>query len=314
MSETITDLEELRVFAAVAGRRSFVAAAAALAMPKATVSRKVQALEARLGSRLLHRTTRRVSLTESGAIFLERCADLEAAVVAAEDAVARLGARPRGTLRVTAPHGLARALITPGVPEFLRRYPEVRLWLTLKNETEDLVGKGVDVAITPWPVADAAHVARFLGFAEMGLYASPEYLARRGRPRRPEDLPDHSTLFNPGVAAARHAWTLRRSKRAVTVALSPALVANDNVPLHAAARGGCGIALLDHITTAADVSARALVRVLPGWSGPPAELRALYSSRTGLPPKVRVFLEFLAQRAKQVRMIAAEAPKPAPRF
>jgi DNA-binding transcriptional LysR family regulator len=209
---------------------------------------------------------------------------------------------------------LARALITPGVPEFLRRYPEVRLWLTLKNETEDLVGKGVDVAITPWPVADAAHVARFLGFAEMGLYASPEYLARRGRPRRPEDLPDHSTLFNPGVAAARHAWTLRRSKRAVTVALSPALVANDNVPLHAAARGGCGIALLDHITTAADVSARALVRVLPGWSGPPAELRALYSSRTGLPPKVRVFLEFLAQRAKQVRMIAAEAPKPAPRF
>ncbi len=308
MSETIRDLEELRVFAAVASRRSFVGAATTLGIPKATVSRKVQALEARLGARLLQRSTRRVSLTEAGSVFLDRCADVEAAVAAAEDALTRHGAVPRGTLRVTAPHGLAQALVMPGVPGFLARYPEIRLWLTVKNDTEDLVGKGQDVAITPWPVTDSNHVARALGSVDVGLYASPAYLARRGRPRVPADLSEHATLLHRGVGVAPTEWTLRRGDRVVHVPLAPVLVANDNGPLHAAARGDCGIALLDRVTTAAEVSSRALVRVLPEWAGPPITLRAVYASRVGLPPKLRVFLDFLAERARRLRMYAADAP------
>jgi LysR family transcriptional regulator for bpeEF and oprC len=312
MNETIQDLAELRVFAAVASRRSFVGAATALGIPKATVSRKVQALESRLGTRLLQRSTRRVSLTEAGAAFLERCADVEAAVAAAEDVVARLGAIPRGTLRVTAPHGLAQALVTPTIPEFLARYPEIRLWLTVKNETEDLVGKGADLVITPLPVADASHVVRTLGSVGVGLYASPSYLARRGRPRAPAELSEHATLVHRGTGVARHEWTLRRAERVVQVPLTPVLVVNDIGPLRVAARGGCGVALLDHVTTAADVASRRLVPVLREWSGPPVTLRALYASRVALPPKVRVFLEVLAARAGKIRAYAAEASPRAP--
>jgi DNA-binding transcriptional LysR family regulator len=305
MDETIQDLGELRVFVAVAARRSFVGAAAALGLPKATVSRKVQALESRLRTRLLQRSTRRVSLTEAGALFLERCADVDAAVAAAEDAVNRLGGTPRGTLRVTAPHGLAQAIVTPGIPEFLSQYPEIRLWLTVKNDSEDLIGKGTDLVITPWPVEDASHVARTLGSVGVGLYASPSYLARRGRPRGPAELSEHATLVHPGTRSASHEWTLRRGARVVQVPLTPVLVANDVGPLREAARGGSGIALLDHLTTAGDVASRALVPVLPGWSGPPVTFRALYASRVALPPKVRAFLEFLEERSRKARLLAA---------
>jgi DNA-binding transcriptional LysR family regulator len=308
MGEAITDLDEVRVFVAVAARHSFVRAAAALGMPKATVSRKVQALEARLGTRLLQRTTRRVSLTEAGALFYDRCMALEAAVADAEEAVARLGAAPRGTLRVSAPHGLAQALLTPAVPDFLARYPDIRLSLTIKNEVEELVGKGIDVALSPWPVGDSWHQARRLGSIEAGLFASPTYLERHGHPRRPEDLAEHATLVYAGVTPARHAWTLTRARQTVTVALAPVLVANDMGPLAAAARGGVGVALIDRVTTAADVASRALVRVLPGWAGPSLELRAIYASRVALPPKVRVFLDFMAERARRVRL---DAPEPA---
>jgi DNA-binding transcriptional LysR family regulator len=276
-------------------------------MPKATVSRKVQALEARLGARLVQRTTRRVSLTEAGALLYERCAAVEAAIAEAEDAVTRLGAEPRGILRVTAPHGLAQALLTPAVPDFLARYPEIQLWLTIKNEAEDLVGKGIDVALSPWPVADTGHMARSLGSLEMGLFASPRYLDQHGHPRRPEDLSNHATLVYSGTKPVRHTWTLTNAGRVMTVPLAPALVANDIGPLRAAARGGAGVAMLDRLTTAADVTSRALVRVLPRWAGPPSELRAIFASRVGLPPKVRVFLEFMAERARRVHLYAPEA-------
>jgi DNA-binding transcriptional LysR family regulator len=306
VAEAITDLEELRIFAAVASRGSFVRAAAALAMPTATVSRKVQALETRVGTRLLQRTTRRVSLTEAGALFYERCASVEAAVAEAEEAVTRVGAVPRGTLRVTAPHGLVQALITPVVSEFLARYPEIRLWLTIKNEYEELVGKGVDVALLPWPVSDSGFQVRRLGTVEMALFASPHYLERRGDPRQPEELAEHATLVYSGVTPARHAWTLTAGRQAVTVALAPALVANDLSPLREAARGGAGVAMIGIVTAAADVESGALVRVLPGWVGPPAELRAIYPSRVGLSPKVRVFLDFVAERARRVGLHVAE--------
>ena len=297
MHETALDLNEMRVFAAVAARRSFVGAARALRMPKATVSRKVQALEERLGARLLQRTTRRVSLTEVGAVFYERCARIEEEIAEAERAVDKLGARPRGTLRVTAPYTLAREALLPAVPEFLRRYPEIRLWLTLKNEPEDLVGRGVDVALSPWPLSDSSHAARLLGTAHSGLFASPAYLRRRGAPRSPADLPGHDVLlYSGGPGASRFEWTLRQGARSVVVPLAPVLVCNDATPLEAAAAAGAGILLATPLALSDRVRSKALVPVLPSWSGPDVEVRALFPTRTGMLPKVRVFVDFLVER------------------
>jgi DNA-binding transcriptional LysR family regulator len=247
-----------------------------------------------------------VALTEAGALFYERCAVVEAAVAEAEEAVARLGAVPTGMLRVTAPYGLAQALLTPALPEFLNRYPGVRLWLTIKNEPEELVGKGADVALSPWPVADSSHQARRLGAIETGLFASPRYLEAHGHPRRPEELARHTTLAYSGGTLTRLAWTLTRGREVVTVSLAPALVANDLGPLRAAALGGAGVAMIDRVTTAGDLVSQSLERVLPGWTGPPVELRAIYACPVALPPKVRVFIDFMAERTRRVLLHAGE--------
>jgi len=294
MSETF-DLNEMRVFSAVAARRSFVGAARALRMPKATVSRKVRALEERLGVRLLQRTTRRVSLTEVGSVFQERCARIEEEIADAEAAVGRYSDRPRGTLRVTAPYTLARDVLVPFLPEFLRRYPEVRVWLTLKNEPEDLVGRGADVALTPWPLADSSHAARLVASARTALFASPAYLARKGIPRAPEDLSEHDALlYAGGGQAPRFEWTLTKGGRSVTVAVAPVLVCNDMTPLLAAAVAGTGILHAFSPSVADPVTGAALTPVLAGWAGPSVDVRAVFPARSGLAPKVRVFLDFLA--------------------
>jgi DNA-binding transcriptional LysR family regulator len=309
MNETI-DLKELRAFAAVAARRSFVAAAAALRMPKATVSRKVQTLEARLGVRLLQRTTRRVSLTEAGAAFLEGCQAVEEALAEAEAVVERHGAAPRGVLRVTAPSSLVRLLVTPILPGFLARYPEVSVQLTLKNEVEDLVGKGVNVALSPWPPGDGRHLARVLGVVEQGCFASPDYLARHGEPRRPEDLARHRALHYDGGPGARPEWTLQRGRRAVTVPLRVAFVANAIPPLQDAAVAGVGIVMTWTTMLEGELRAGRLRRILPGWSGPPVTLRALYPSRVGMPPKVRVMLDYLVETTEPLRRPGRGAASP----
>lgn len=310
MYETALDLNEMRVFAAVAARRSFVGAALALRMPKATVSRKVKALEGRLGVRLLQRTTRRVSLTEAGSVFHERCTRIEEEIAEAERAVGKLGARPRGTLRVTAPYTLAREVLLPLVPGFLRLYPEIRLWLTLRNEPEDLVGRGVDVALSPWPVADSDHAARLLGTARSGLYASPAYLRRRGAPRAPADLAGHDALlYSGGAGPVRFEWTLRQGERTQVAPLAPVLVSNDATPLEAAAVAGAGILLASPLSLSDRIRSGALVPVLAGWAGPDVEVRALFPTRIGVLPKVRVFVDFLVERV--VPSLARPGARPA---
>jgi len=295
MNGTILDLNEMRVFLAVASRRSFVGAARMLRMPKATVSRKVKVLESRLGVRLLQRTTRRVSLTEVGDVFQERCARIEDEIADAEATVGAFREKPRGTLRITAPYTLARDVLVPTLPSFLTRYPELRVWLTLKNEPEDLVMRATDVALSPWPLADSSLATRLIGRVSSGYFASPAYLARRGRPRRPQDLSAHDALLYAGGGGPVHfEWTLARGERTATVPLSPILVCNDSAPLQAAALAGMGIVHAARVAVADLVRAKALAPVLGEWAGPDVEVRAVFPTRRYLLPKVRVFLDFLA--------------------
>jgi DNA-binding transcriptional LysR family regulator len=301
MNETIEssapDLNEMRVFGAVATRRSFVGAARALGMPKATVSRKVKALEDRLGVRLLQRTTRRVSVTEVGSAFLERCQRIEEEIADAQAVVGLFGGRPRGTLRVTAPYTVTREFLAPILPEFLSRYPEVRVLLMLRNEPLDLVGRGVDVALWPWALGDTSYATRLIARAQPSFFASPDYLRRRGRPARPEDLSSHDVLlYVGGGGTTRHEWTLHRGGRTVTVPVNPLLACNDLAPLRAAAVAGSGILLAPEVTVPEALRRKELVPVLPEWAGPVTEVRAVFPSRSGLAPKVRAFVDFLVER------------------
>ncbi|HET8723195.1 MAG TPA: LysR substrate-binding domain-containing protein [Anaeromyxobacteraceae bacterium] len=318
MRDTTPDLNDMRIFAAVGTARSFTGAGQKLGVPKATVSRRIRALEHRLGVRLLVRTTRKVSLTDAGRAFLERCLRIEEEVSDAEAAVRRLGSGPRGTLRVTAPYSLCRVLVLPFLPEFLRQYPEVRVALTLRNEPEDLVGRGAEVALTPWPVRTGGHATRLLGSMPTRLYASPAYLEHHGTPSAPHDLSQHPTLlYAGGGAPPRQSWTLTRGPRTETVPLFPALVCNDQTPLQAAALAGAGIVLSTRLLAEDAVRSGALVPVLPEWRGPPVEVRVVFPSRSALFPRARAFVDLLVRRAgppiaRAEEMAGAEG-EPAPR-
>src|SRR5262245_12668013 len=180
------DLNELVVFARVVQTGSFTAAAAALGMPKSTVSRKVSELEERLGSRLLQRTTRKLSLTDVGRTYFEYCARIVGEVEDAERAVSSLQETPRGLLRVTT--GINVTFLGPILSDFLKRYPEVRLEVLATGRVVDLVEERFDVGIRAGPLAESTLIARSLGNATWFHVASPEYLEKRGRPRAPADL------------------------------------------------------------------------------------------------------------------------------
>lgn len=293
------DLNEMLVFAAVASRGSFIGASRALGIPKATVSRKVQDLEERLGVRLLQRTTRRITLTEAGKAFHEHCLRIEAEVEDAETVVSHLRGTPRGLLRVSAPFTLANILLVPALPEFLARHPDVSVALTLRNDFEDLIKQGTDVALTVLPLPDSSYSARVLGRVALRLYAGSDYLRRKGTPETPQELAGHATLVLAALARPGSvSWTLGSKGRQVEVMLKPVLLANDQTPIQAALLAGSGIALAPEGMVRSEVAAGRVLPVLPDWSGPTLEVRAVYASKRGLLPRVRLFLDFLVEKAQ----------------
>lgn len=305
------------IFAAVASRGSFIGASRDLGVPKATVSRKVQDLENRLGVRLLQRTTRRMTLTEAGGAFHEHCLRIQEEVEDAEGAVSQIRGTPRGLLRVSAPFTLANILLVPALPEFLARHPAVSVALTLRNDFEDLIKQGTDVALTVLPLPDSSYSARVLARITLRLYANPDYLRRNGTPAAPGDLARHATLvFAPLTRPGSVSWTLESTGREVEVPLKPVLLANDAAPLQAALFAGSGIAMGAELMFSRDVAAGRLEPVLPEWSGPTLEARAVYASKRGLLPRVRLFLDFLVERTEAVlRTLPAqpEIVRPQPR-
>jgi DNA-binding transcriptional LysR family regulator len=287
------DLNEMVVFARVVQAGSFTAAAAALGMPKSTVSRKVSELEERLRSRLLQRTTRKLSLTDVGRTYYEYCARIVGEIEDAERAVSRLHEAPRGLLRVTAP--VNAAFLGPIVSDYLKRYPEVRIDLFCTARTVDLVEERFDLGIRAGTLADSTLVARSLGSATWFLVATPAYLKKRGRPRSPDDLKKHDgLLFGVGIEGA--SVRLENAEGAAHVALSVRLMVSDVDILHAVASSGQGVALLPAFRCVEDLRARRLERVLPDWKAPATPVHVVYPSTRHLSPKVKTFVEHLQQR------------------
>ena len=307
MNGTLPNLNELAVFGAVAGRRSFTGGARQLRLPKATVSRKVRGLEERLGVRLLQRTTRKVTLTEAGETLLARWQLIEEQLEQADAEVGRLRGTPRGLLRVAAPPTLMAEWVAPLAAQFLARHPGVRIELLARSEAVELVGRGADLAVTHGPQRDSTQVTRLLGTLPTGLYAARAYLARQGAPATPEALSEHATLFFASSPLAPREWRLTHGRREVTVPLSPRLTANDLRPLLAGLRAGTGVLLSPRLSVAAVLSAGEAVPVLPGWTPPPLELRVVFPSRRGLAPRVRLFVDLLSERGAA---LAASAGAP----
>ncbi len=285
-----SDLNEILVFANVVKAGSFVGAARALDMPKSTVSRKVSELEARLGARLLQRTTRRLGLTDVGHTFYEHARRVLAAVDEAERSVSRLQGVPRGLLRVTLPlnFGWFASVHTA----FLQRWPEVQIDLLCTDRVVDLVQEGFDVAIRVGQLADSTLVARSLGKLESYVVASPSFLERHGAPSEPAEL-EHTDCVVFGPDGNR--WTLTRGSDTTTVAARSRLMVNDFDFLETAARAGIGITLLPAFRCVEHLRAGRLRRVLPEWCTPSAPLHAVVPTTRHLSPATRAFLDHLQQ-------------------
>jgi DNA-binding transcriptional LysR family regulator len=279
------DLNDTAAFVAVARAGSFTQAAATLGLPKGTVSRQVARLERHLGARLLQRTTRQVALTDVGRAYYERCRHAVEAIVDAERLVADVKGTVTGTLRVATSFDFGRDWLSPWLPELRKRHPSLRIELELSQRKIDLLAENVDVA-------------RKLADSELLFCASPEYLAARGTPKTIEQLREHDllTLKRPNPSSAR--WRLLGPKGPVDVELDAWLEVTDLGVLRDVVRRGAGIGLCEVNSVAEDLRARTLRRVLPEYGLGGAGLWAVYPSTHHLSPKVRAFVDFVAELAR----------------
>ncbi len=287
------DLNEILVFTRVVQAGSFIAAARQLSMPKSTVSRRVSALEARLGARLLQRTTRSLRLTDVGRAYYQHALRVVAEAEEAELAVTHLQEVPRGKLRVTAP--LNFHYLGSVVTSFLARYPEMEVELVCSDRVVDLVSEGFDVAVRAGPMADSSLVARRIGVLRSYVVASPAYVERAGAPSSPEDLKDlDGIVFGAGSTGAR--WTLRREREVRAIDVRARMTANNLDFLVEAVIADLGVAMLPLHLCVSALRSGALQRLLPDWSSPDIVLHAVYPTARHLSPKVNAFLEHLAAR------------------
>jgi DNA-binding transcriptional LysR family regulator len=284
------DLNELVVFTRVVQAGSFTAAARRLNLPKSSVSRKVSDLEERIGARLLHRTTRKLALTDAGRLYFERAAPIVSDIEQVDQAVGELQAAPRGLLRVSAP--LSFALLWPMVASFLERYPEVRVELVCTDRVVNLVEEGFDVAIRAGRLVDSTLIGRRLGAIKRVLVASAGYLKSHPRLKSPADLENHPCIVFGSIPTPT-LWTLHFGQKKVEVRVAARLSTNDMDLMLEAARAGIGIAWLPEHLMAADLGQGRLKRVLADWSSPETPVHAVYPSARHLPPKVSVFVELL---------------------
>jgi DNA-binding transcriptional LysR family regulator len=291
------DLNDTLIFVKVVELGSFVSAAKALRLPKTTVSRKVQELETRLGAQLLHRTTRKLGLTEAGNVYYEHCQRIARELDEAESAVGQLQSGPRGWLRITAPYSLGTTWIAPLLGEFHARHPEVRVEMVLSNESLDLIEKEIDVALRIGNLPDSNLVARKLSVFRTQIYASPSYIERYGEPLHPDDLQHHRAL---AMQKSRHngsfLWTLNDGKREADFVIDPVIIANDPAPLRGALLCGEGLMLVSEVMIKAYAEHGLVQRVLGGWRGPDYDFNAVFPRGQVQSPKVRAFVDFLVER------------------
>jgi DNA-binding transcriptional LysR family regulator len=288
--------QALTAFARVVEAGSFAGAAERLAVSVSSVSRLVSDLEAHLGARLLNRTTRRLSLTETGQSFFERCVQLLADLEEAEVAVSSASIVPRGTLRLTCSATFGARHLAPAIAAFTARHPQIRFDVELSERVVDIVEEGFDLAVRVGAGGSQNLVGRLIGTTQIVCCAAPSYLARHGEPRDPLDLAGHVCLTYE-YAPSRNVWTFRgRDGAEQQVRITGPVHANNGRFNEALAAEGLGIAREPDFIIAPDVRAGRLKPILRRFEPPPLNIYVVYPSRRHLSAKVRAFADFLVER------------------
>lgn len=292
------DLNDLYYFAQVVEHGGFAPAGRALHIPKSKLSRRVAALEDRLGVRLLQRSPRHFSVTDLGREFYQHCRAMLVEAEAAHETIALRRAEPHGLVRISCPVAMVQARVGMILAQFMKQCPKVNVLLESTNRRVDVIGEGFDVAlrVRPPPLEDSDLVLRI--FSERGwtLVASPALLEAHGQPHVPADLHALPTV-NMQPATGNHVWELCGPDHArATIQLRPRLITDDMIALRNAAELGIGIAALPDMIVNAALQAGNLVKVLPQWSPRAGIVHAVFPSRRGLLPAVRALIEYLAEQ------------------
>lgn len=288
----MSQFKQLATFVEVAARGSLSAAARSEGIAPAVIGRRLDALEARLGVKLLQRTTRKIVLTNEGAAFLEDCQRILAELENAEAAVSERSVNASGHLSISAPAGFGRQHVAPLLPSFLAEHRNVTLTLNLNDRVVDLLGEGIDVAIRIAPLSDSTMIGVKLADNKRVLVAAPDYLARHGVPAALDDLARHNCLAMSSDGSQR-GWTFRHNGKNVTLKVSGNMECNDGAVLHDWALAGKGLAWRSMWEVGAAIESGQLVTVLDEFAAPGNDIYAVFAQRRHLPLRIRAFVDFL---------------------
>lgn len=289
-------LQAMEVFVQVVDNGSFTRAAELLDMPKATVSTLVQSLESALSAKLLHRTTRQVTVTSDGAAYYERCIRILSDVRDAEESLSRMRVNPSGRLRVDTPTGLSSEILVPALPAFFERYPDITLELGSTDRPVDLVEEGVDCAVRGGALFDTSLIARRVGVINFVTAAAPSYLARHGVPLHPRDLARHRCVNYFSAKTGRISdWDFSRGDERIEVPLPGVIALNDSNAYVQAGLAGLGIIQMTDYLLMRHVEEGRMVRLLPDWVSDPMPVHIVYPQNRHMSAKVRVFVEWVSE-------------------
>ena len=291
---------EMRTFAAVVDAGSFVGAADALDLSKPAVSRHVNELEARLGVRLLQRTTRRLSLTSEGEVFHARCKELLAQVDEAEAEVSTRSGEATGLLKLSVPVSFGERHLAPLWPVFLAQHPRVSMEVSLSDRAVDLVEEGFDVAVRIAHLQASSLVSRQIATTRLHLCASPAYLAQHGTPQHPDELAQHAVLAYT-LLSTGDLWRFTGPGGEVSARVTPRFRSNSGETCRSGALAGQGIILQPDFLVGADIAAGTLVELMPQYRAPDFGIYAVYPTRKHVAPKVRRLIDFLVEAFESPR-------------
>jgi DNA-binding transcriptional LysR family regulator len=288
-------LKQIESFAAVATKGSLTAAANAEGVAPAVIGRRIDALEERLGVKLLVRTTRRITLTHEGSAFLEDCQRILAELATAEASVTEGGVKASGHLRITAPAGFGRRHVAPLVPKFLSLHPDVSLSLNLSDRVVDIVNEGFDCAVRVGDLPDSSLVSVRLADNRRMCVATPDYLKRQGTPRTPAELSKHRCLLLSSESSQPRGWAFTVDNKVIHIRPAGTLDCSDGQVLHDWCAQGMGIAWRSTWEVQDEVDDGRLVAVLEEFAAPPNGVYAVFPQRKHLPLRVRLWIDFIKQ-------------------
>ncbi len=284
--------KQISTFVDVVARGSLSAAARAEGIAPAVISRRLDALEARLGVKLLQRTTRKTALTTEGIAFLENCQRILQDLENAEAQASERSVRASGHLTVSAPAGFGRQIVAPLIPSFLAEHREVTVTLNLNDRVVDLLGEGIDIAIRIASLSDSSLIGIKLADNQRVVVGSPEYFRKHGRPTTPDELSRHNCLAI-STAGSQRGWTFRQTGKSVTMKVGGNMVCNDGTVLHDWALAGKGLAWRSIWEVGKEIESGMLETVLDQYSAPGNDIYAVFAQRQHLPLRIRVFVDFL---------------------